>query len=43
MLNVDVDYLIVRLETALDVVKEIRKTITEQVTASSENEDGTKT
>jgi len=27
MLNVDVDYLIVRLETALDVIREVRKAI----------------
>lgn len=30
MLNVDVDYLVVRLETALDVIKEVRKALAEQ-------------
>ena len=30
MLNVDVDYLVVRLENALDVIKEIKKSILDQ-------------
>lgn len=30
MLNVDLDYLVVRLETALDVIKEVSKALAEQ-------------